>query len=87
MCNIVLFLGDKLFIIIILVEYTLEQRIFLQASLMCSLLLLEIGSVIFSNISLVLRVFQCCVISVLLSSLVHVYGEFPSQIGITCCAV
>ena len=44
------------------------------------LLLLEIGRVISSNISLVLRVIQCCAISMLLSSLFHGYGDFPSQI-------
>ena len=42
--------------------------------------MLEIGSVIFSNISLVLHVIQYCAINMLLSSLFHVYGDFPSQI-------
>ena len=41
---------------------------------------LEIGSVIFSNISLVLRVTQCYAISMLLSPFFHVYGDFLSQI-------
>ena len=53
-------------------RYFLYQRALIRV--------LEIASVIFSNISLVLRVTQCCAISILLSSLFHVHGEFPSQI-------
>ena len=42
--------------------------------------LLEIGSIIFSNISLFSWLTQCYAIGMLLSSLFHVYGDFPSQI-------
>ena len=57
-----------------------SRGIFLFPLPQISFHLLEIGSVIFSNISLVLRVTQCCAIRMLLSSLFHDYGDFPSQI-------